>query len=396
MDFPTQDEFFRIAEDAILGNNGKLTRAAVETPGTDIHGIAQLAAVVGNAIVGEMKREAAGFYIDAATEELLDRRVLDSVGLLRVEEAAAYVSVDFSTTAPALINLPIPQDTVLVSTDGNQWVTTEAVVFPRLSRGPLTVNARSYLTGSNQYARSGTITSIKSQIANAPADLVVTNPKASTVGSGRQQDGPYRGAYRGFFNSAARGTLVAIEQRALRVPGVQTARATEILDGAGLPSKKVLLGITDSFTDRLIDLTTIPPTYLVQSQVLAQVVYKALDDTRAGGTPVLVQLAKVVIQPIELSLAFVAGVNINDVAYRTRVAVVNYVNSLKRGQSLLVRDLNNVLTSIRGLAQGSNVRFPSGDIIVKPLQVLRTELAFTTAGASQEDRPLVQSSSADA
>lgn len=396
MDFPSQDEFFRIAEDAILGNNGKLTRAAVETPGTDIHGIAQLAAVVGNAIIGEMKREATGFYVDAAQEELLDRRILDSVGLMRVEEAAAFVSVDFSTATPALVSFPIPQDTILVSTDGTQWVTAESVVFPRLSRGPLTVNTRSFLTGANQYARPGTITSIKSQIQNAPADLTVTNTKASTVGSGRQKDGEYRGAYRGFFNSAARGTLVAIEQRALRVPGVKTARATEILDGAGLPSKKVLLGITDNFTDRLIDLTTIPPSYLAQSQVLAQVVYRALDDTRAGGTPVLVQLAKVVIQPIELNLAFVAGVNINDVSYRARVAVVNYVNSLRRGQSLLLRDLNAVLRSIRGLATGSSVRFPGGDIIVKPLQVLRTELAFTTAGASQEDRPLVQSSSADA
>lgn len=395
-DFPTKADFLRVAKVALLEDQPKLTRLAVETPGTDAWALLQGMAAVGDALMGQAISFQSAYYNASSRGDKLDYKLLDSLALARKRAAVSLCSVDFETDALTLAAFPIEHDTIISDEAGVQWLTTHDATFPKNSRGPLTVRVRSALAGRDQYALPNTISNLITQIPNAPTDLRVTNPRAATVGDDEASDPDYRQSAQRFFDAARRGTLAAIEARALRVPGVKTAVATEVLNNLGLPNKVVLLGITDRFTELLIDQTTVPPVYESQSRVLAQTVQDALADTRSGGSPVFVELASVIVVPVNLNLTFTAGADINDTAYRARVAIVNEINLLRRGQTLSMTTLRDALRRVRGVSfTGNEIAFPIGDVVAKPLQVFRSSLANVTANSVQPDRPLTLSVNAD-
>lgn len=395
-DLPTKSDFARIAEIAILQTNPGITRKAIETPGTDVHAFVQAAAAVGDAVVGQLIRSMSAAYVESAQGEELDGRILDLIGLPRKTAASALASVQWSTSAAAIADFLILKGTRVGTQDGIEWEVVADTTFPKGSVGPITTSVRSLLAGRNIYARAGTITVKLDQIPNAPDDLTCTNLVASSVGEDEEDESSYKAAYYSFFPAARRGVLDAITARALRVPGVQTAAATEVLDAMGRAAHVVLLGITDRFTEQLIKLDSVPPAYEAQSQVLAQTVFNALSDTRGGGIPVIVQVAKTVILPIRLHLSFLAGANIDRVAYDARVALVNYTNTLARGDTWSRAVAKKLLCSVRGLSiTGEEIVSPLGDVVARPLQAIRTGLSYVSANSSHIDRPLLTSTSAD-
>jgi len=396
-DFPDRNALFRIGEIGLLRANSQLTRAACETVGTDTNAFLAAGAAIGDALIGQLILVQSGQFIDAAKGDALRRRIYDLVGLLPKEAAVALGSVAFQVPAALTAPLAIPAGTICATSSGLEFETTIDALYPAATTASLTVPIRSREAGSNQFAPAGTITSLLSQIPGAPDGLTVTNPLATSVGDDVESDESYRAGYRDFFLNIRRGTLRAIEALARRFPGVQTAAAFEILDGIGRQQKQVLLGITDRFTAQFVEANTSPVLYQQQSQVLAQAVFNSLVDTRAGGIFVHVFVAQTIVQTIQMALSFQAGADINEAATRARSAVVNHVNLLPTGQTLTVDGLLRTLRGVPGLAvTGSEIVFPVGDVVPRPLQCLRTSLTYVTANSAQPDRPLGQIYSPDA
>jgi uncharacterized phage protein gp47/JayE len=248
---------------------------------------------------------------------------------------------------------------------------------------------RSILAGANQQAAIGTITNIVGTIVGQPTDLVVTNPVATAGASDEESDDSFRARGRAFFSTARRGTLRAIEQGALTVPGVVKATAFEVLDQQGRPAKLVSLAISDQYTDTLANLGVASPSYQAQSLVLAQNVFNALQEYRPAGIFVQVQVAQVVLQTIQLALSFQAGARVDQVATSARSAIVAVVNNLAPGEDLTVAALQLALSGVSGLViTGNEIVSPPGTIVANPVQVIRTALALVSATSSSPGTPI--------
>lgn len=393
-DFPSREDLRRVYEVAVLNPppgtvRPNITRAALETPGTDANAMREGASAVGDEVGGSLTEAVAGWFLDSAEAEQLDRRVLDLVGLRRKDAAVAFGSVQFRLTTPLVADLPIPKETLLSTPDGIEFLTTSEAVLPAASIGPLSVTVRSKRADSGALAAPNTIAAIKSTIPNAPDDLVVTNELATSTGDDAENDRSLRAAYENFWKTAQKGTLAAIEEAATRVPGVVSAKALEYYDAFGRQTKQVLLSITDRYTAQYVQQGVVPPAYAARSQALADFVKTALRTTRAAGIYVGVFVAEVIQQPVQLVLTFTAGANPFEVAEAARSAVVNFVNDLAPGAAFRRTDCVNALRRVPGLViSGNEVFFPPGDVVPGVLQKLGTDLSSVSANSSAVDRPL--------
>jgi uncharacterized phage protein gp47/JayE len=389
-DFPTFNDIFRVGRDEILLRNAKVSRDAVEREGMDANILVAAAAAVGDQVIGQLASVAAGTFLDSAKGDALDRLVFDRYGLVRKAAAASLGTVQFSTTAPAPTTFTIPVGVRLQTPDGIQFVTNEAVIFLAATVGPVSCAARSVLAGGSQNVKAGQITSIVTPITSQPTDLVVTNPFATAGGDDAEDDDSLRDRARRFFTTVRRGTLGALEEAALGVAGVRKAAAFEIVDALGRPARLVQLVVADSFTEQFIDFTTVPPRYQVQSQLLSTSVFNALADVRPAGTFVQVIVANVILQSFQLALSFNAGADVNTAALEARATIVNYVNALVPGASIVFADAIAALVNVPGLASsGNTIISPPGNVVALPTQVLRTSLGLVTAVAAQTDQPQI-------
>jgi hypothetical protein len=396
-DFPTYSDFFEIARDAMLAYNDKISREMIERDGSDANVIAAADSAVGDEVVGQLARVCSALTLGTSRRRALDKLIYDRYGLLRNAASPAQGSVVFTTTNPTAGSFAIPKNTKLTTPDGIVFYTIVAATFPSGSVGPVTVQVQSTAAGVSQAATVGTITSIVDTIPSAPDDLAVNNPLATAGAVDEESDEAYIDRARLFFSTVRRGTSPAIQEQALRYPGVTRARGLEVLDDMGRPAKLAQLIITDQYTDKLATLDAVPPTYATQSQVLAQAVFASLYDTRPIGVYIDVMVAKVIMQPVVLALSFAAGANADLVAYMARVAVVNAVNSLNPGETLTSTIIVNALRDVRNLiVSGDEVLSPAGDVVPTALEVLRTTLGLVRASTVQPDMALAGTSNPDA
>jgi len=397
VDFPNFQTLFQIARNEALQRNTALTRTAIEREGSDANIMMAAAIAAADELVGQQVISTSGLFLDSATGDALDKLLYDRYGLTRKVAAASVGSVSFTTAAPAPVAFVIPAGAIVSTSDGIQFETIESETFAAGSVGPVYVAVRSLLAGSDQQARIGTITVLNSRITNAPTDLVVTNPIATAGAADRESDSEFRARGRNFFTTVQRGTLSAITQAALNVPGVVRANTFELLDSGGAPNYRVACVIADQYTDTLANYTSVSPAYQQQSQVLAQEVFNALQEYRPAGVFVQVQLAQVILQQISLSLSFQAGVNLDTVALNARAAITNHVNNLAPGESLYLEGLISALRTVDGLVvdgneisvQNSTAVTASDPLVyVKPLQVLRTGLELVRASSVNPGTPI--------
>lgn len=397
MDFPNFQTLFQIARNEALARNSSMTRDAIEREGSDANIMIAAAVAAADQVVGQQVLNTSGQFLDSALGDALDKLLFDRYGLTRKVAAAAVGTVRFTTTAAAPTAFTLPAGIQLSTSDGLQFETIESELFEAGSTGPVYVAVRSLLAGADQQARIGTINSIISRIPGAPTDLIVTNTLATAGAADRESDSEFRARGRSFFTTVQRGTLSAITQAALSVPGVVRANTFELLDVNGAPNYRVSCVIADQYTDTLANYTAANPSYQAQSQVLSQEVFNVLQDYRPAGVFVQVQVAQVVLQSIGLSLSFRAGVNLDTVALSARAAITNYINNLAPGQSLYLEPMIQALRGVDGLivdgdeisVQNSTAVTSSDPLIyVKPLQVLRTSLALVRAASVNPSTPI--------
>jgi|WetSurSiteA1Bulk_404760.scaffolds.fasta_scaffold08588_2 uncharacterized phage protein gp47/JayE len=392
---PTFSELFRVGRDEILARESRLSKDVVEREGSDANVLVAAEAAVGDQLVGQLGIALSGLFLSSAKRSALDRYVWDRYQLARKPASASVGSVVFRTATPASLAFAIPQNVIVQSTSGVQFVTTEASAF-FIGATSLVVTIRSVLAGSEQKAKIGTITSIVSPIPGAPRDLTCTNTIATSGGDDAESDDAYRSRAKNFFSTARKGTNSALELAAKSVGGVRTATTFETIDAMGRPSRMVSLIIADAYTDQFADLSTIPPKYETQSQQLAALVSATLQDVRPCGVYVQVIVANVILVPFQLSLSFLAGADINTSSLEARAAIVNCVNSLSPGKQFIQSEALNKLKLVSGLKYtGNEIVSPPGNIIPKPLQVLRTTLGIVCTVSAQTNTPIITGSNPD-
>lgn len=395
MDFPQFQDIFAIGAGEILSLNGNLTVESVNRDGSDINVDVAAAAAIGDECIGQLTNVAAANFLDSASGVRLDRLLYDRYGLLRKPAAPGIGSVQFQVLqggAPVAnpTAFAIPINTVVQTINGTQFITTATEVYPLGALGPITVAVQSVLAGAAQQAAIGTITNLVSPIPNgpvSPSSIVINNPLATAGAADEETDPQFRARGRAFFTTARRGTLDAIVQGALAVPGVQSAEAFDLTGATGSPDRYVQLVITDAYTDSLAVLSTVPPAYQAQSQVLSLTVFNALANVRSGGIYVQVTVAQAIMQPALLALSFNASANtlpggVDGVAQRARAAVVMYTNALPPGATWARAAAQKAVAAVPGLqVTGNEIASPVGDVVPTPLQVIKTSMAIVLASA---------------
>lgn len=392
---PNFTQLFALARNEALLRNARLSRDAIERAGMDANVMIAAACAAGDEVSGSITDLQTALYLFSATGTDLDNLVFDRYGIIRKPDAASIGSVNFTTSTPAGSTFTIPSGTVLSSSTGTQYITTQDAIYSAGSTGPVIVMIRSALAGSGQNANANTITSIVSQITGAPNNLAVTNPLASVGSDAAETDDALRNRAQQFFVTARRGTTSAIQNAALSVPGIRTATAFEVLDALGRPARLVQLVVADAFTEQFANTSVTPPTFPALSQAITVSVQDALAEYRADGIFVQIVVANVVLQPVQLVLAFFAGVDANAVALEARATVVGYINALAPGAPFVPGDANTPgtlyfqLANVPGLAfTGKEVVSPIGNVIPKSLQVIRTTLSLVAAVSAQTNVPL--------
>ena len=378
MDVATYTDLLRIARDEALANNNVLTREVIERDGTDANSVIAASAAVGDDLGGQLTQANAKLFFSTCRGNEIDLLAQDRYQgqVPRKTASPGIVTATFSLPAPPAIGFSIPQGTTLSTADGRGWVTLAQATFPT-SVSFIDVPAQSVLAGSNQQivgAPNG-LTSITGSIPGAPAGLTVTNALASAGADDDEQDDDYVQRCQNFYAVSRRGILAAIEQGALMVPGVRTAKAYET-------DRFVELVIADAFTPVLLNATTIPASYQAQSNALAANVQAILPDWRCGGIQVLVTIANVIIEPISMLLSFRAGYDASAASNGAKAQMMAYVNGLRPGQNFVYDDAINILRLVPGLVvNGNEIISPAGDVIVTAaLQVLRTDVSLITVG----------------
>lgn len=384
MDTPKHPALLRIARDEILVQQKALSLNAVERDGSDANlilaGIAAMAEEVSSQIVDVEE----GAFLDSARRGKLARVGFDRYQILPRPAAPAFGQVEFTTTAPNPTAFPIPVNALLQTADGRQFITTQSTNFAAGITGPIVVEVRSTLGGAAQQVAAGTITSIVSRINGAPDDLAVTNQYATAGAADGETDDQYRARCRAVPSTLPRGTRKAIEQAALRVPGVVTAKCIAAVDTLGRPNAMLQLFITDGFTSALIQQGVNPPAYQTQAQNFASFVYSQIQEWVCDGVFVQVRVAKVSLLPIILQLRYVAGTDTALTALIARATMVQYVNTIPPGQNFVYATAIERLRTVPGLVIfGDEILSPAGDVVPAGggLEVIRTDLSLVQTSA---------------
>lgn len=388
-DLPSFTDLQNVGRDEMLADNPNLTVEVIETPATETNIFNAGAAAVGDECVGQLALTAASLFLDSATGPDLDRWAFDRYGLVRKQAAPAIGSVNFSLPSLNAALFNIPANTLLASQDGRQYFTTSQVTFPVGISGPVAAPVRSALAGAAQQAAVNTIVNLSTPVSGAPAGLAVTNAVATFGAADQEVDASLKNRCRTFFTTVRRGTIGAIQAQALAFAGIQSATALEVLDPLGRPAKAVELFITDQFTQDLVSISPTPPSYQAQSNIIAQQVFDSLADTRAAGIFVLVQVAQIVLQGIQLGLHYQAGANIATVQIAARAAVAAYINGLAPGQTASSQAILDALRNVLGLVVLGNeivAAAPPVDVAPLTLQALRTSLTYVLAVGESPDQ----------
>jgi Baseplate J-like protein len=357
---PSRLDFYTVGRNYVIGRAKQIDPAVVDVEGSNANILVAVPSFMAQAVTRHFAEALRAHTLDATGEDL-DREVLDRFPKLpRKGAAPAVAPIEFSRASAAAGAGSIPVGTRLQSLAGVDYVTLTNASFGASQLSGVQADARAvqagfeYQVGANQIRRFADA----SQIFDPT--IQVNNPDAAAGGAPREEDPDYANRARAYGNIT--GTLAAIEAGALTVPGVASALAAEVLSN-GVPARLVTLVVADLAG--------------VCNRVLAAQVVAKLREFRGGGVGVVVLSSVPEMVSVELALQFVAGVDTATLASNIRSAVVDYVNGLGAGQSLLRGDLFAVLSRYKsqGLVVGSgSIPTPAGDVVPDPGRTLRARL----------------------
>lgn len=367
--FLSRLDYQRVGRNYIISRNPKIDPAQVDIQGSDVNIFVGTAAHMTHFASLQFGFQLSRHTLEGAFGEDLERHAWDKYQLPLKGASAAVGEVRFyreNTNAGAGT---IPIGTKLGTLTGIEYITTSEASF---TVGDLfaTCEVRATQAGkTSQVGRNNIrkILSLPNGSVLFDTTLKVNNDDPTAGGEPRESDPQFKLRIRQFWKAQRRGVLSAIEQGALTVAGVISAKAFETTNYAGYAARIVQLHIADSSG--------------VASRQLANAVQVALMEYRAGGIQVVVNTSLPQIVSIQLSLRFGSRVDTVKVSSLVRASVVEYVNSLPANATLYRQELGGMLNRFRsyGLVLHNGIIVaPSGDLVPAVGQTIRTTLSNVT------------------
>jgi hypothetical protein len=271
----------------------------------------------------------------------------------------------------------IPIGTRVRTITGAEYITTSTAVFTGSS-----LQAQCYVrasqAGKSSQASANAIQTVVQPGALFDPSIKVINDLDTAGGEDAEQDDVFKERLRGFWRTARRGVLGAIEYGATEVLGVVSAQAIEVLDSQLV----AMFGIAASYVlpARLVQLY-IADSSGVASEALANLVRDALNDYRACGIAVIISTSLPQLIGITLKLSYNANVNTVLLADAVKAAIITYVNSLPVNGVLTLAALYAVLSRFRQdgvIADQNSIVAPVGDLVPAISSTLRTTPQLVT------------------
>jgi uncharacterized phage protein gp47/JayE len=367
IDLPSRVTLQQLGASYIQATTTKLDPNAPFTLGSDAQMYVGSGSVMCDAVVKQIGYNASRLFLDGAFSDDLDRYAIDRYQLTRKGASPALGAVVFSRATLAGGAGTIPAGTVLSTNAGTQYFTTTAASFGAGSySSPANVSASQ--AGKATQVGAGAIVRFSNAGLIFDQTITVTNPLTTAGGENVEDDDTFKARIHNFWITARRGTLFAIEQGALSVPGVVSAQALDVLVGNAQPARVVNLYIADSSG--------------VASAALAANVAATLADYRAGGIAVIISTSIPQIVSVQIALSFVAGVDTVTLSGLVQTAVVNFINTIPVNGTLQLSDLYTVLTRFKTagviVQTPGSIIAPVGDLVPAIGQTLGTTLANVT------------------
>lgn len=379
MDLPNFSDLFRIGRDEALSRNDRLTLEEIERKGSDLNNLIAASAAMSDDVMGQLAQLKAEVFAGTARFDALDRLILDRYpGLVRKQASPSFGYVTFSFSPAVAAAFSIPDGTQLSTADGVQFITVGAATVA-IGTTSAEVPIRSVLAGAQQKAKPGAINSLLAQIVGAPASgTTVSNTAATFGGEDRESDSDYVTRSRTYFLSQRRATKPAIEQAVLTIPGIVKCNVFENLDTLGRPIGYVQIVVADSYTEQFVTASTLPASYAAQRANLSAQITTTLEDWRAAGVGVQVVFGTVVLQSVRVALAYLPGVDQEAVKTIVLAKIIQHINGLKPGETLELNTLRQLAQTTSGVyTTGNEIVTPTGDVVPRPGEVLRTSTTFT-------------------
>jgi uncharacterized phage protein gp47/JayE len=365
-DFPSRLDLFQLARNYVLTRAVKIDPSQVDTAGSDVNLYVGIASVLGYQIVLSLIQNINALQLDGAFDEDLDRYGVDRYQLPRKGAAAALGTVRIFRASATAGAGNVPPNTKLLTLNGIEYITVASATFGALDLTK-TVDVRAVQAGKISQVGANQIRQFSTPGVLFDQTLQVNNDAPTAGGEDPEDDETYRERIRQFWSTARRGTLSAIEFGATTVDGVVSAVATEALTAEPMPARVVKLRVADSSGS--------------SSAALGATVIAALDEYRAAGIAVVVEDSAPQLISIQLKLTFGANVDTVTITESVRGAVVEYVNSLGVGQTLLKSAIYSVLTRFTSagvIVTQDSVLAPVGDLVPDVGKTLRTRFQDVT------------------
>lgn len=369
-------DYFNIGRRYVITRATRINPREIDVEGSDINLLIGAASFMANAVARQNIERINALLLDGARGDDLDRYAWDRYQILRKGASAAVGEVTFRRNDATVGAGGIPVGTKLVSLTGIEYNTTQVANFTASSL-TVTVNVRAAQAGKDFQVGANNIRRFDKPNEIFDTTITVNNDDPTSGGEPAETDDVFRERVRGFWLAARRGTLAAIEFGALATPGVESANAIEVTDSEGNPDRFVELFIADSSG--------------VASLALAELVDQKLVEYRAAGIFVAINTSRPQIVDIEFQPTFLAGVDTSTLSEQIRNAIVEFVNSLRVNEPLLVNDIGAVLARFR-----KDGLIPKETTLIEPVGDLQPSSGFTLRTRSsnvQVITPLTQASS---
>jgi hypothetical protein len=348
LDAPSRLDLYDVGRRYFLEHARAIDVDVVDVEGSSANLFVGSTAAMAEAVVRHLVDRLGALTLDGAdTDDDVARYVLDRYQLPQKGAAAALVPVTFERPTAAAGAGAVAIGWRLKTLTGIEYVTLADAVFGSAGLS-VTVPARASQAGQEFQVGANQVRKIEDLGTLWDKTLTVNNYDRASGGAPREDRDAYRNRARGFWPTAARGTLKAIEFGAKLVPGVDSASASEPTDYAGYPARVVLLDFADLSG--------------VSNSSLGDAVGTELEDYRAGGIAVVRRIGVPQLVEVVLRLSFRAGVATEALSQQVRTAVYGFVNSLGTAQPLLRNDLGAVLARFR-----SSGLIPTQDSVLEPV-----------------------------
>lgn len=350
-DLPSRLDLFATGRDFVRQRNPKIDPGQVDVAGSDVNIVVGGTSYVAFQVVLALMQCVNALLLDGAFDEDLDRYGFDRYGLPRKGAAAALGEVRIFRPTFAGGAGTVPLGTRIVTLNGVEYTTTAPATFAATDLQVAGIPVRAAQAGTITQVGANTLRLFGNTSALFDTTLDVTNDAPTAGGADREDDSSYRERIRQFWNTARRGTLSAIQFGALEVAGVESATVDEVIGPDARPARLVELFVADAAG--------------VSSLALGVAVRSSLDEFRAAGIAVIVNTSLPLIVDVVLKLSFRANVDTTTLTSTIRAAVVDFVNNLGVGETLLRAALFSLLQRYAsdGLVVDQNtVVAPTGDL----------------------------------